>query len=1550
MTKKTVLPAFFSLTIALAVVPITCATTWYVNAANGNDANTGLSWSEAKASIQAAIDIASGNDEVLVADGIYAPISTNRKGYEDTIVIRSVNGADRTIIDGDGICNCAYLRNDASDITSSSTIKGFTLRNGYLGIEYGMAEDCIISNNNNVVDREAASFARCGGAAYSSLKNCVIANNVGDFAGGAYYTSTKDCIFRNNKSDGDHYNYAGGAYGGTHSNTTFMANTGRTVGGIQSGDCIGCVFVSNTCVTGSGAVSGYGARDGCLFKYNSSSKSAGAGENGTYRSCLFAGNMSSLGVGAVVSGTLINCTVVGNTGKIVGGLKSSIAMNTIVWNNVGGNVSDCSVAHSCISPLQDGEGNIDAEPGFFDAPLGDYTLALTSPCIDAGTCNFFPLIKENFLPASKDMAGNARFRNGALDIGAYEYQIGSAHQGTTTYYVDGGVQENGDGKSWDTAFPQIQDAIDIAMSGDVIIVRPGCYRPISTNAKLLTIESEGGSTDTIIDASLLWGEGITNRCANLGFEGERGASGNTKLRGFTLVNGSAVYGGGVVAGFLDGCIISNCVATEEGGGAYASHLENCILQNNKAENGGGFSGGTLNRCCVRNNYATQNGGGGARGGTVLNSIVVHNTAEGEGGGLYLVYSFNSTIVSNMASVAGGCRNMLNCYNSIIWDNFKLDGETIENYTADDWRFRPVNCCVWPEPESNDQNTSADPCIVWNADGTYELGGRSSCIDAGMTADYVISHVGACDYFNQERWQGEAIDIGAIESASEALTAVRVNIDILGRGEADGHGLYNTGDVVVIHAKETDSVHPFEGFFVDGRQIMTDVANHGHEHRLEYLVSTSVTIVARFSPTTFYVSTNGDDGNIGTNKGKPKLTIQSAIDSAGNGDVIVVDDGVYDPIVVNAAASNIKIKSLNGSAYTVIDGQMKSRCVDANGGRLEICGFTIRNGNGNVHSWSSERYGGGIRGVFECYDSVISNCFADSGGGASRGVLYNCRIEANTAYSNGGGCYDCILYNCVIANNSVLGGVYWSGQNGGGMYGGSAYNCTVVGNFAYQEGGGVYLADLCNCIIMDNSAPSGSQVENRPLKSSLGIGWYYATNCFSSVQLYGRGNRVGDDARFTNASKGDFSLLPDSPCIDVGDNDYAYMPTDFNGNKRISNDIIDIGAIEYQQAEKVDDSFTGVWGEWSVEDELSYTIPECVTSWEALSVVAWRARDAYTRSGATTEIPPTREPIILSLGAIAVPDSIMVGDVEYETEVENGVDVWRMRILEDTNTCSLVASIGSQAFKLSNVPSYASALWTSAIYGNPPTYLTGAEAEEWYAMRSRNRIAWLVTLVPNSRWAEYCSNREVLASAAEQAGESRLVINGIKSDTNTGIHGISVRSLGDGEIRIFGSDDLSSTNWSYMGYSLQPRGTAMTGAYSDKTAQFMKAVFTETAVDSDGDGISDILESTVYGTNPNSADTSGDGIWDWEKIYRYGLNPKTRDTDHDGITDDEEILADTNPTIPASGAIQESLNMTIRYYYDDDDRLIGTYFGREKGKVRATLSPVGNPLGIEKKGE
>ena len=94
--KKSTLAAVLALAaFALQV----SAKTYYVKADGGSDANTGLKETAAFATIQYAIDKAAAGSTILVYPGTYAPIASNNK----KLTIKTVEGADETIIDGEGI-------------------------------------------------------------------------------------------------------------------------------------------------------------------------------------------------------------------------------------------------------------------------------------------------------------------------------------------------------------------------------------------------------------------------------------------------------------------------------------------------------------------------------------------------------------------------------------------------------------------------------------------------------------------------------------------------------------------------------------------------------------------------------------------------------------------------------------------------------------------------------------------------------------------------------------------------------------------------------------------------------------------------------------------------------------------------------------------------------------------------------------------------------------------------------------------------------------------------------------------------------------------------------------------------------------------------------------------------------------------------------------------------------------------------------------------------------------------------------------------------------
>ncbi len=60
------------------------------------------------------------------------------------------------------------------------------------------------------------------------------------------------------------------------------------------------------------------------------------------------------------------------------------------------------------------------------------------------------------------------------------------------------------------------------------------------------------------------------------------------------------------------------------------------------------------------------------------------------------------------------------------------------------------------------------------------------------------------------------------------------------------------------------------------------------------------------------------------------------------------------------------------------------------------------------------------------------------------------------------------------------------------------------------------------------------------------------------------------------------------------------------------------------------------------------------------------------------------------------------------------------------------------------------------------------------------------------------------------------------------------------------------------------------------------------LDTDGDGLTDIAEMEVYGTDPMNADTDGDGLSDSQELA-LGTDPTNPDTDGDQVWDGEEVV-------------------------------------------------------------
>jgi len=363
----------------------------------------------------------------------------------------------------------------------------------------------------------------------------------------------------------------------------------------------------------------------------------------------------------------------------------------------------------------------------------------------------------------------------------------------------------------------------------------------------------------------------------------------------------------------------------------------------------------------------------------------------------------------------------------------------------------------------------------------------------------------------------------------------------------------------------------------------------------------------------WVSVDGNDETGTGTFADPFETINFGILQANSWDTVVVMPGEYQEFLnFDYYGREVHLVSYKGSEVTIINAIGEAPALNYTGftglAPILLEGFTIKNG-----------YPHGIQ--IQTWDVIIRNCIIEAcstasgefsiDGGAiyvsySLGEIDHCTFRNNWAARHGGAIYSSFsavkIFDCLFEQNSAEGG------NGGAIAFNSMYdgdhvpivaNNVIRGNSAPKGiGGGVSVSGydyVHNNLIIENAAGAGGgvgftegnfcQLYNNIIMNNGGGGLYCfvsvdgfaGNNCFFGNTGYDLaeicnddGGNIFADPLFVDYAGGDYHLSDQSPCINAGRNIDSLIDVDFDNQKRIIQNTVDIGPDEFADCNLVSD--------------------------------------------------------------------------------------------------------------------------------------------------------------------------------------------------------------------------------------------------------------------------------------------------------------------------------------------------------------------------------------------
>ncbi len=1167
---------------------------WYVND-DGAAGNGCMSWSDACPDLQIALGQAVAGDEIWVAAGMYTPsVSGDRTatfqlqsgvavygGFAGIETLRSERdwATNVTVLSGDigtpnDVTDNSYHVVTGSGADATAMLDGFTVTGG--------------NADGSAPDNSGGGMYNSGGS--PTLTNVSFSgNSATSFGGGMNNDSASspmltNVIFSGNSADQGGGTFNEAASSPTLTNVTFSGNSATSFGGGIYNNA-GSLTLANSILWGNTAGSG-GAQ---IYDFGASPVTAtysdiqgGWGGTGNLDADpLFvdadgADNLAGtaddnlrLQPGSPAINTGNNAAVpAGVTTDLDGALRiTNIVVDMGAYEYHPWYVNDDGAAgNGCMSwsdacpDLQTALGRAVAGDEIWVA-VGTYAPSASGDRaatfqLKSGVALYGGFAGTEALRSERDWATYVTVLSG--DIGTLgvvtdnSYHVVTGSDADATAVLDGFTITGGnaDGSAPDNSGGGMYTSggsptlINLTVSGNSAEQGGGIYNDGSGNPALTNVAFSGNSADE--------GGGVWN------------SDGNPALINVTLSGNSATYGGGIYSS------------------SGSPVLANSILWGNSASSGAQvYEEGAS---AVTATYSDIQGGWSGAGNLDADPLFVDADGADDISGttddnLRLQPGSPAVDAGSNAAVPAGVTTDLNGAPRISNGVVDMGAHEHHHWYVNDDGAAGNGCFSWSDacPDLRTALSRAgDSDEIWVAAGTYTpsaSGDRAATFQLKSGVALYGGFAGTEMLRSQRDWVTNVTilsgDIGtsgnvadnsyhvATGSGADA-SAVLDGFTIIG-GNANGSAPHNSGGGMCNAA---------------GNPTVTNVTFSGNA--AQYGGGMNAQDNSSPSLTNVIFSDNSADfgGGIYNDSSSPTL-----IDTTFSNNDASLGGGIYD----NSSSPTLTNVTLTGN-YAAVGGGMLNY-----GSSPTLMQVTF---SGNAANQS----GGGMRNEANSNPTLTNVTFrgnmvqfGDGGGMAnysSSPTLTNVTFSGNFTmwWGNGGGIYN-------NSSNPTLTNVTFSGNNGEDNGGGMANysssptlaNVTFSGNLAGQNGGAIYNSTstptLANGILWGNTAySSGAQIYN--VSSAPSIAYSDIQDAFDASNVWdanlgtdGGGNRDADPLFVDN-----LRLATSSPAIDMGNNDRLPadtadldgdgdttepVPFDLDGNLRIVNDTVDMGAYEYQ---------------------------------------------------------------------------------------------------------------------------------------------------------------------------------------------------------------------------------------------------------------------------------------------------------------------------------------------------------------------------------------------------